>query len=105
MNAPAVAPVPASVRRVLRLIVALSGHTFEGIRLKQVAALVEESSPTTYRDLQALEAEGWAERVPGAEDRWRLSPRPVQVAYAHQQELARLSARIADMQNRYTRTP
>lgn len=97
--------VPAAVRRVLRLILALSGHTFNGVRLKQIADLVEELAPTTLRDLKALEVEGWAERIPGAEERWRLSPRPAQIAHAHQQEMRRLSARVEDLTNRYSREP
>lgn len=99
------ATATAAVSRALRIVLALAGHTFEGVRLKAIAATVEQSSPTTLRDLQGLESEGWVERVPGAEDRWRLSPRPVQIAYAHQAEMARLEQRMADMRNRYTRDP
>lgn len=94
---------PAAVSRALRIVLALAGHTFDGARLKQVAAAVEQSSPTTLRDLQGLESEGWVERVPGAEDRWRLSPRPVQIAIAHQSELARLEQRLADLRTNYSR--
>jgi DNA-binding IclR family transcriptional regulator len=100
-----VSAATGAVSRALRVILALAGHTFDGARLKAVASAVEQSSPTTLRDLQGLESEGWVERVPGAEDRWRLSPRPVQIAYAHQAEMARLEQRMADMRNRYTREP
>lgn len=94
-----------AVSRALRIVLALAGHTFEGARLKAIAATVEQSSPTTLRDLQGLESEGWVERVPGAEDRWRLSPRPVQIAIAHQQELSRLEQRLHDVRQTYSRAP
>lgn len=84
---------------------ALAGHNLDGLRLAQVAGAVRQSASTTLRDLQALDAIGCAERVPGKDDRWRLSPRVVQLALAHLHEVNREDDRLADFRNRYSRTP
>lgn len=96
---------PAPVIRAKAVIETLAGNSFDGLRLAQVADLVRQSSPTTLRDLQGLESLGWAERIPGKDERWRLSPRLVQLAIAHQNELARLSQKLDDFTNRYSRSP
>jgi len=99
MNAPAI------LTRAKAVIEALAGHNFDGLRNQQVADAVQQSAPTTLRDLQALEAIGWAERVPGKDERWRLSPRLIQLAVAHAAEVARITQRVDDFANRYSRTP
>jgi DNA-binding IclR family transcriptional regulator len=95
----------AAVAHAFALIYALAGNTFDGLRNAQIAEAVGESQPTTFRRLQALEATGIVERIPGRDERWRLSPRLVQIAIAHQQELARLNQRVDDFTNRYSRSP
>ncbi|WP_432719877.1 hypothetical protein R0381_003621 [Jeongeupia wiesaeckerbachi] len=94
-----------SVRRAFRLVWVLQGHSFEGLRLKQVADALQVSSPMALRDLQVLAEEGLAERVPGREDCWRLTPKLVQLACAHQEEMRRLKAAVDEFTQRYTRQP
>lgn len=96
---------PAALTRAWAVIQALSGHAFEGRRLKDVAEAVQQSPPTTLRDLEALEDIGLAERMPGRPDCWRLSPRLVQLAHAHQAQMARLRERLDAFDHTYTRTP
>lgn len=96
---------PANLVRAKALIEALAGHSFDGLRNQQVAGAVRQSAPTTLRDLQALEHLGWAERIPGKEERWRLAPRLIQLAIAHQAEVSREERRLDDFRNRYTRLP
>lgn len=96
---------PASLTRAKAVIEALSGNNFAGLRNQQIAEAVRQSPSTTLRDLQALEAIGWAERVPAHEGCWRLSPRLIQLAIAHQSEVARNTQHLADFQNRYSRLP
>lgn len=96
---------PASLTRSWAAIEALAGFSFEGRRLKDIAEIVGASAPTALRDLQALEALGRAERVPGKEDHWRLSPRLIQLALAHQQELLRLNQKVSEFTQRYSRNP
>lgn len=92
-------------RRVIRLQFMLQGHTFDGLRLTQIAQAMQTSASTTLRDLQILEDEGVAERIPGRDEYWRLSPRIVQIATAHRMELARLQQRLDELDQRYTRDP
>ncbi|MBN8637943.1 MAG: hypothetical protein J0M07_21670 [Anaerolineae bacterium] len=96
---------PANLARSWAVIEALAGHSAEGLRLAQGADAVRQSAPTTLRDLQALESLGRAERIPGKDERWRLSPRIVQLAIAHHNEVAREEQRLSDFKNRYSRQP
>jgi len=87
------------------IVEALAGHSFEGLRNKQIATAIGDTDVNSLRTLQHLAEIGWTERVPGKEECWRLSPRLVQIAIAHQNELARLTQRVDDFTNRYSRTP
>lgn len=94
-----------SARRAIRLLFVLQGHSFDGLRLAQIAEAMQASASTTLRDLQMLQDEGVAERIPGRDECWRLSPRLVQISSAHRMELARLQQRLDEMEQRYTRDP
>ena len=94
-----------SARRALRLLFALQGHAFDGLRLKQLAEVMNTPTSTTLRDLQLLASEGLAERIPGREDCWRLSPKLAQIARAHDLEMQRLRSRVDEIDQRYTRLP
>ena len=93
------------VRRALRLLFLLQGQSFDGLRLKQLADALGASAPTVLRDLQVLAEEGIAERVPGRDEYWRLTPRIVQIAVAHQDEVHRLQQRVGEFNQRYTAKP
>lgn len=95
----------APVRRAFQIVWLLQGHTFEGLRLKQVADHVKTSSAIVLRDLETLADEGVAERIPGRAEFWRLSPKLIQLARAHDQEMVRLRARVDEIDQRYTREP
>lgn len=88
-----------------RLLFALSGHSYRGLRLKQVAEAIGEPSSTTLRNLQKLEEDGLTERSPFDANCWRLSPRIVQIALAHQAEVAREEQALDDFRTRYSRNP
>ena len=92
-----------SGRRLLRILWVLQGHTVEGLRLKQVALAMKAPTPTVYRDLETLADEGLAERIPGREEFWRLTPKLVQLARAHDAELQRERARLDEIDQRFTR--
>ena len=96
---------PAPLVRAWDLIQALSGHAFDGRRLKDIADAVKQSASLTLRDLEALEHIGIAERLPGRNDNWRLTARLVQLAHAHQHEMARLRERLDATDRSYTRSP
>ncbi|PZP64201.1 MAG: hypothetical protein DI597_00880 [Pseudoxanthomonas spadix] len=88
-----------------RLLFGLSGHSKNGLRLRQIAEGIGESDSTTLRNLQRLEADGLAEQNPLMPGHWRLSPRIVQIALAHADEVAREERALADFKTRYSRKP
>ncbi|HEL3749987.1 helix-turn-helix domain-containing protein [Stenotrophomonas maltophilia] len=88
-----------------RLLFALAGHSRAGLRLKPIADGIGESPSTTLRNLQRLAEDGLVERSPFDQDNWRLSPRIVQIALAHQAEVAREERQLDDFKNRYSRSP
>ena len=92
-----------SARRALCLQWILQGHAFDGLRLKQIAEALRVTSPMALRDLQVLADEGIAERIPGNEECWRLTPKLIQLARAHDDELRRVRQRVDDIDQRYTR--
>ena len=92
-----------SDRRVLKLLWILQGHTLDGVRLKQMAEALGVSAPMALRDIAVLAEEGLAERIPGRDECWRLTPKLVQLARAHDDEMRRARQRLDDLDNRYTR--
>lgn len=92
------------VARALQLLTALAGHTADGRRLRDIAQDVASPAPTTLRDLQQLESLGYTQRIPGREDCWRLTPKIVCIATAHQTEVARLRARLEEIERNYSRS-
>lgn len=88
-----------------RLLFALAGHSRTGLRLKPIADGIGESPSTTLRNLQRLAEDGLVERSPFDQDNWRLSPRIVQIALAHQAEVAHEERQLDDFKNRYSRSP
>lgn len=96
---------PASVTRTLLLIEALAGNVLEGLRLGVLAQTAQQSPSTTLRDLQALEHLGYAERIPGREDCWRLTSRLCRIANAHREEMARHRSRLDNIDRNYTLPP
>lgn len=83
----------------------LAGHEVEGLRPGQIAQALGLGAATVTRDLRALRDEGVVEQVPGLEDRWRLGPTVVQIALAHMQGIDRMSARVGEVKQRYSREP
>jgi DNA-binding IclR family transcriptional regulator len=92
-------------RRALRLLFLLQGHVVEGLRLKPLAEALQATPSTVLRDLEVLADEGIAERIPGREEYWRLTPRLIQLARAHEQEMARWRQRLDEAEQRYSRNP
>lgn len=94
-----------SARRALRAIWILQGHVVEGLRLTAIAEALKTSLPNALRDMGVLAEEGIAERIPGNEGCWRLTPKIVQVSRAAGEEFARLHHKIDEFQQRYSRDP
>jgi DNA-binding IclR family transcriptional regulator len=90
-------------RRAWRLLFALQGQTFDGLRLTQIAKALECSPTVALRLLAAGLDEGMVERIPEREECWRLSPRIVQIAKSHENEVDKLGRRLSEIDRRYTR--
>ena len=89
--------------RLLKVIEALAGNEVFGIRLKDVAAAVKTSDPTVLRDLQTLQAAGWA--LQDESGLWRLHTKPVQIATSFMFSIDSAKRRIDEICQRYTRKP
>lgn len=90
-----------------RLLRALSGHSYRGLRLAQVAGAVGESAPTTLRALQRLAGDGLVEQInpDSPAVAWRLGRLLLQIASAHLIELEREEQRLREYRHNTTRTP
>lgn len=89
--------------RLMDVIRALAGHEVFGLRLADLAKAVGVSEPMVLRDLQAMAHKGWA--VQDAAKRWRLGPEPVQIAVQFSYGLRQAQAKVAEVEQRYTRLP
>lgn len=94
-------------QRLLRVMLALAGHEFDGLSLTEITnALASRTGKSQknniFRDLHNLKEAGLAEQLPDS-DCWRLAPRLVQIAVAHQRYLERAATRLDEVRQRYGR--
>jgi DNA-binding IclR family transcriptional regulator len=95
----------AAQTRLLTVIEALAGNEVFGLRLKEVAdaAGAGGAASTILRDLQTLEAAGWAQQ--SREGRWMLAARPIQVLHHFYRGRQAAECRVAEVAANYTKTP
>lgn len=91
--------------RVCQLILSMAGHEVMGVRNSELADAMRVSRPTITRDLAALEKIGIVEEIPGMTGRWRLGPKIIQVSRAHAESMARVKSNIAEIEQRFSRSP
>lgn len=58
--------------RVLRLQKALAGNENTGLTISEIANKLDTTASQVLRDLANLQSEGFAERCPWDDNRWRL---------------------------------
>lgn len=92
-------------RRAIRILWILQGHSFDGLRLKQITEQLQTSNSSALMDLEMLAEEGVVERIPGKSEYWRLTPRLIQLARAHEQETQELHRKVDEFNHRCTRLP
>lgn len=92
-----------ALRKACAYFRVLAGHEVEGLRPVQIAQAAGVAAATVTRDFNVLRDEGFVERVPGMEDRWRLGPKPIQIALAHMHGMERLTSRLNETKHRYNR--
>lgn len=93
----------AAQQRVLHAVLMLAGHEAVGLAPSQLAKALKTSASNVTRDLSNLVTAGVAERLESGN--YRLGPRLVQVALAHQRGLADIKARVDEIEQRYSRHP
>ncbi|WP_339859103.1 helix-turn-helix domain-containing protein [Pseudohongiella acticola] len=91
--------------RVCQMITAMAGHEVHGLRNSQLADALDVSRPTITRDLTTLQRIGVVEEIPGLQGRWRLGPKLIQISRAHAEGMARIKASVAEIEQRFSRTP
>lgn len=93
-----------SQMRGYKVILALAGNEFTGLLPSEIAKRVDAAPSAITRDLSVLQQAGMAEQIPET-GRWRLGPKVVQIAVAFQLHLDTNRSRLAEINQRYTRTP
>lgn len=94
----------AAQQRILKLILALFGDVVHGFTPSKLAELLQQTAPTTTKDLDNLRTAGLAERDE-ATGYWRLSPRLPQQSIKVFNAIDSASRRVEEARNRYTRNP
>ena len=91
-------------QRILRALLVLAGNEFQGLAPGEFAKALGVTPSTATRDLHNLHEAGFAEQIQET-GRWRLGPKPVQIAVAFSTHLSRAEQRLREITNRYTREP
>lgn len=89
-------------QRILSALCLLAGNEMQGLSPSDLAREMKVGASTITRDLANLKEAGFAEQIPET-GRWRLGPRPVQIAIKFQSALGRAVSRVDELKNRYTR--
>lgn len=87
-----------SAEKVLKVLKALRGHSLQGVTNQELAKGLSESPSQTYRALQTLIAEGLVRK--DENDLYTLGTALVQMAKAHDSEIERAKARMAEYEQR-----
>ncbi|WP_336142423.1 helix-turn-helix domain-containing protein [Acinetobacter sp. 102] len=87
-----------SASKVLKVLKALRGHSLQGVSNQELARQLDESPAQIHRQLQTLVAEGLAKQE--EDGSYTLGTAVVQIAKAHDTEIERAKARIAEIEQR-----
>ena len=87
-----------SAEKVLKVLKALRGYSLQGVSNRELAIKLDESPSQITRALQTLVSEGLAKK--NENDLYTLGTAVVQIAKAHESEMERAKARIAEIEQR-----
>ena len=87
-----------SAERVLKVLKALRGHSLHGLSNQDLAKQLDESPSQIHRALQTLISAGLAKQEENG--LFTLGPAFIQIAKAHNAEMERAKARIAEIEQR-----
>lgn len=96
--------ISSSQQRILKVIMILAGNEVDGLSPGEIAKGVGTTASNTTRTLSNLKHAGLAEQIQSTE-RWRLSPRIVQISLAYMNNIDKAESRLNETKNRFTRTP
>lgn len=90
--------ISSSGSRILRVLKALRGHTLDGVSNGELASALQDSPANINRALNTLIEEGMAVRL----DNGRFAPgmQLLQIAVAHNNEIAHAQGRINEINQR-----
>ena len=91
-----------SVQRAIKAQICLAGHEMEGLSPSQIALATGMTATQTTRIMANLEIGGIAERNT-SNNKWRLSPRVVQIAIAHMNAMDKAEKKLTETKIRYSR--
>ena len=91
--------------RVCAILLAMAGREVLGVRNSELADAIEVSRPTISRDLAKLVECGMVEPLPTDQAKFRLGPKLIQVALAHQLGMELIQQKLEEVRQRYTRAP
>lgn len=94
--------INASQQRILRAVMCLAGHEVDGLAPTELARALRTSASNVTRDLANLQEAGFAEKIDS--DGWRLTPKIVQISTACGAGIARAQDRLAETQQRFSRS-
>ncbi len=94
-----------SVKNAVSIIDILVGNEVTGLRNKEISEATGLSAATIFHHLQTLEELGIAEQIPKLEGRWRLGPRFIQFALAHERHMTTVQGELDQVRQRCSRIP
>lgn len=93
--------INAAQQRILQMLMCLAGHEIDGIAPGEMAKALRTSPSNVTRDLANLHEAGMAEEF--QPNRWRLTPRVVQVSLAAGAALAKAQNQLDEVRQRFSR--
>jgi DNA-binding IclR family transcriptional regulator len=94
-----------SQQRVLKVLLALSGHEVTGLAAGEISKELQVSPANVTRDLANLQLAGLAEEIVWTPGRWRLTPKLVQIGVAMLADVEQQEKKLGELKSRYTREP
>jgi len=93
--------INAAQQRILQMVMRLAGHEIDGLAPSELATALRTKPSNITRDLANLREAGMAEEV--APNRWRLTPRVVQVSLAAGAAFAKAQDKLDEARQRFSR--
>ncbi|MCX8505610.1 MAG: hypothetical protein ORN98_03225 [Alphaproteobacteria bacterium] len=94
-------PSQAQTRRAVQIIFALAGKSASGQSVTEIASKIGVPTPMVFRDLEIMASERAVERHPHNAEKWRLTPRFVQISHVTSHEIANVMQNASQFAHQY----